>query len=46
MNSQSPGILKDLEEKVKRKNIQLWHLEQMRFFRLVGFWFGLVSENT
>ena len=40
VNSQSPGILKDLEEKVKKKNIQLWQLEQMSFFLFGGFWFG------
>ena len=45
MNSQSPGILKDLEEKVKKKNIQLWQLEQMRFFFCLVV-FGLVFENT
>ena len=41
MNSQSPGILKDLEEKVKKKNIQLWQLEQTRFFFVWWFlvWF-------
>ena len=53
MNSQSPGILKDLEEKVKKKNIQLWQLEQTRFFFVWWFlvWFlktrnGLVTINN